>query len=54
MLWLLESDGLMRPHSISQPLSEHYYQADLSKLALRVVTVGVHVTEGGHCQGACH
>ena len=64
MLWLIEPDGLTGPQSTSQAFTEHYRQADLSMLSLRVVTARVYVTEGGHCQvpitegghchGACH
>ena len=48
MLWLLETDGLMWPHSTSQPFFlENHCLANLSALALRVVTARVHVDTSG-------
>ena len=47
MLWFLQFDGVTRPHSTSHPFSEHYRQADLYMLALRVVTARVHVVLNG-------
>ena len=38
---LFESDDLLRPWSSSHPFTERYHQADLSMLALRVVTARV-------------
>ena len=47
MLWLLQLYGVSRSHSTSRPFSEHYRQADLYMLALRVVTARVHVVING-------